>query len=112
VAALVIIFVFNLLSMLLTAMYFGYPKVKVMDMTMEQKLLFIFVILFNLVSMIFVSCWCYFQILRQRGKFGHNRVNVINDEGPTPATPGANPIKLNFLSKMLLTIKLERLSLI
>jgi membrane glycosyltransferase len=82
--------------MLLTPIYFGYPKAKVMDMTLEQKVICLFVILFNLVSMIFVSCWCYFQILRQRGKFGHKTVNVLNDEGPTPATLGTNPIKLNF----------------
>jgi membrane glycosyltransferase len=85
--------------MLLTPIYFGYPKAKVMDMTLEQKVICLFVILFNLVSMIFVSCWCYFQILRQRGKFGHNRVDVINDEGATPATPGVSPIKLNFFQR-------------
>jgi hypothetical protein len=88
VAALVIILVFNVMSILLPMMYFGYPKVKVLDMNMTQKVLCIMVILFNFVSMIFISCWCYFQILRQRGKFGHNRVGVINDSVPLPATPG------------------------
>ncbi len=91
-------------------MYFGYPKIKVMDMRMVQKVLCIMVALFNLVTIIFVSCFCYFQILRQRGKFGHNRVNVINDAAPTTATPGANPIKLPFLPLMHWTIKLQHLS--
>jgi len=77
-------------------MHFGYPYVKAMDMSMEKKVSCIMVILFNLAFFIFVSCYCYFQILRQRGLFGHNSVGVINDVETTPATNGVILIKKNF----------------
>ncbi len=55
--ALVIIVAFNFSSVLITAMPFGYPKVKLVDMTEEQRAVCIMVIAFNLSSMFFVSCW-------------------------------------------------------
>jgi hypothetical protein len=106
VAALVILFVFSFSSITITMMHFGYPKIKLMYMTVEQKLVCTIVMLFNLAFMIFVSCFCYFKILQQRGKFGHNSVGVINDAVITPATPGDNLIKLYFF----ITDKLECLS--
>jgi hypothetical protein len=95
--ALVIIVAFSFSSVLITAMPFGYPMVKLVDMTEEQRAVCIMVIAFNLASMFFVSCWCYFQILRQRGKFGQNSIGVINDAVTNPATPGVNVIKLYFV---------------
>ncbi len=77
-------------------MHFGYPKIKLMYMTVEQKLVCTMVMLFNLAFMIFVSCFCYYKILQQRGKFGHNSVGVIDDAVITPATPGDNLIQLYF----------------
>jgi len=96
VAALFILVVFCYLSMLITAMLCGYPKVKFIYMTNPQKVLCIAVILFNLGSMVSASCFCYFQILRKRGQFGNNSVGVINDAVVNLATPGVNHIKLYF----------------
>jgi hypothetical protein len=33
--------------------------------------------------MILVSCWCYVEILRQKGKYGENSVAPINEVGPS-----------------------------
>jgi len=51
-SALGILAMLNLSSGLATAMYFGYPKVKVVDMTQEQKIAFIVALLINQESML------------------------------------------------------------
>jgi len=75
--ALFLLFAINVSSCLSTAMYFGYPKVKIMNLPMEQKAIWVMVVMLNLLFMFLVSCWCYFQILRCRSPLGHNSVGVI-----------------------------------
>jgi len=36
--------------------------------------------------MILVSCWCYVEILRQKGKYGENSVTPINEVDPAPGS--------------------------
>jgi len=76
--ALFLLFAINVSSSIATAMYFGYPEVKIMSLPTKQKAIFVMVVMLNLLLMFLVSCWCYFQILRCRSPIGHNRVGVIN----------------------------------
>jgi len=66
--SLIILYIISAGSSITTAIYFGYPKVKIMDMSLEHKITWVIVLLCNFVIMLLVSCWCYVQILRQRGK--------------------------------------------
>jgi hypothetical protein len=74
-----VLFALNLTLGISTLIYFGYPKVRVMDMDFDQKMTVFMIGMFILVFMILISCWCYFKILRHNGQFGHNSVDVIND---------------------------------
>jgi hypothetical protein len=78
--SLIILVTFNVASGLTTVIYCGYPRVKIMDMRLEHKIPCVIVLLCNYVVMVLVSCWCYIEILRQRGKFGQNSVNIINND--------------------------------
>jgi hypothetical protein len=50
-----------------------------MNLPMEQKAIWVMVVMLNILFMFLVSFWCYFQILRSRSPQGHNRVGVINN---------------------------------
>ena len=51
-SALAVLAILSVSSGLATGMYFGYPKVKVVDMTQEQKIAFIVALLINQESML------------------------------------------------------------
>jgi hypothetical protein len=60
-----------------------------MNLPMEQKAIWVMVVMLNLLFMFLVSFWCYFQILRSRSPLGHNRVGVIiNTEASQTNTNG------------------------
>jgi hypothetical protein len=86
--ALFFLFAINLLSGLPTAMYFGYPDIKIMNLPMEQRAIWVMVVILNLLFMFLVSSWCYFQILKCRSPLGNNIVGVINDTEASPANNG------------------------
>jgi hypothetical protein len=77
--ALFLLFAINVSSSLSTGMYFGYPEVKLMNLPLEQKAIWVMVVMLNLLFMLLISCWCYFQILRCRSPLGHNSVGVIDN---------------------------------
>jgi hypothetical protein len=70
-----------------TFIYFGYPEVKVIKAPLEHKIIVSSVLLLNLAAMILVSCWCYFEIMRQRGKLGQNSVHAINAANSSEVMP-------------------------
>jgi hypothetical protein len=78
----------NVTSYLATIVYFGYPQVKVMDMSLEHKIACVTVLLCYFVGMFIVSCWCYCEILRNRCKLGHNSVDIIDNESISQANSG------------------------
>jgi hypothetical protein len=78
----------NVTSYLVTIVYFGYPQVKVMDTSLEHKIACVMVLLCYFVGMFIVSCWCYFEILRKRGKLGHNIVDIIDNENISQVNSG------------------------
>jgi hypothetical protein len=80
--------VISLSSTSATFIYFGYPEVKVIKAPLEHKIIVSSVLLLNLAAMILVSCWCYFDIKRQRGKLRQNSVNVINAANSSEVMPG------------------------
>jgi hypothetical protein len=53
-----------------------------MDFTTEEKMICALVLIINIFFMIGISSWFYIQILRHRGKIGHNSVDVNVDEQP------------------------------
>jgi hypothetical protein len=77
--SLIVLVTFNMGSGLGIVIYYGYPKVKVMEMSLEHKIPCVIVLLCNYVVMLLISCWCYAEILRLRGKFGQNSVNFIDE---------------------------------
>jgi len=77
-----VLFTFNATTMITTALHFGYPHVRVMDMPLESKLVCLTVIVMNLILMILASCWFNYQILRQRGRVGQSRVGVAANQEP------------------------------
>jgi len=60
------------------AIHLEWPAVKLMKMPLEDKLKFVGVMLGNYTLLLSVSCFFYIMILRKRGQFGHNRVNLGN----------------------------------
>jgi hypothetical protein len=76
--ALFMLFAINVSSSLATAIYFGYPEVKIMSLPTNQKAVFVMAVMLNLLLMLLISCWYYFQILRCQSPLGHNSVGVIN----------------------------------
>jgi hypothetical protein len=86
-SALVILVLWNASSGVAVAIYYGYPQIKVMDMAIEQKMKCTTIVMLNLILMISVSCWCYFQILRHNGKFGNNSVGIISGADTSEVMP-------------------------
>ena len=78
-SALGILFTINVTSITGTAIYFGFPKIKLVDLPLKSKLVCLSVTMVNLMLMILASCWCYIKILWQRGRIGHNSVHVQNN---------------------------------
>ena len=71
-----ILFTLNVALALGVTIYFGYPDVSVMEMSIGPKATCLTVIMANFIFMILTSCLCYIKILRQRGMSGQNSVHV------------------------------------
>ena len=74
-----ILFTINITSLTGIAIYFGFPVIKFVDMSLQSKLVCLSVTMVNLMLMILASCWCYIKIMWQRGRIGHNSVHVQNN---------------------------------
>ncbi len=78
------VFAFCYATVLGTLMFFGWPAIKLYNMTAKHKIVCILIIAGNLIVLLTSSCVFYIAILRQRGKLGHNKIassqNATNDE--------------------------------
>jgi hypothetical protein len=74
------IFLFSYGIVLGTAMYFGWPYKRAVDLTSQQRLIRIGTILITYFSLVGTSCVFYILILRKRGKLGINNVGTLDQE--------------------------------
>jgi hypothetical protein len=74
------IFLFSYGIILGTAMYFGWPYKRAIDLTSQQRLIRIGTILITYFSLVGTSCIFYILILRKRGKLGINNVGTLDQE--------------------------------
>jgi hypothetical protein len=65
--------------------YFGFPQTRVVHFPLYAKVVCLAVLSFDILSLIFASCYFYTLILRKRGKLGHSTVNV-EERGPVSFT--------------------------
>jgi hypothetical protein len=63
-----------------TAMYFGWPYKRAVDLTRKQRVIRLGTILITYLSLVGTSCLFYILILRKRGKLGINTVGVLDKE--------------------------------
>ena len=59
-----------------TAVYSGWPYVKLMNMQLQDKLKIVGAVMGSYLLLMGLSCCFYIAILRRRGKFGHSGVGV------------------------------------
>jgi hypothetical protein len=62
--------------MISTAVYLGWPYVKLMNMQLQDKLKIVGAVMGSYLLLMGISCCFYIAILRRRGKFGHSGVGV------------------------------------
>jgi hypothetical protein len=73
------LFLFGTITVIALAIHLGWPDVKLMKMPPEDQLKFVGILLGNYTMLLSISCFFYVMILRKRGQFGHNRVNLENN---------------------------------
>ena len=78
-AILAVLLTFSLccFAVLGTAIYFGWPQVRLPEMLPRPRLVCISVMLINYIGLLGLSCFFYFLILRKRGIAGVNSVGVL-----------------------------------
>jgi hypothetical protein len=71
--------------MMYSAIFFGFPQIRFIEFTAHAKAFCLALYTGVYFFQIFASCYCYFLILRKRGKMGHNTVSVV-DRNPVSFT--------------------------
>jgi hypothetical protein len=85
------LFFFGSITITILVIHLGWPAVKIMNMPLEDQFKVVGIVLGYYMLLIGISCFFYVLILRKRGQFGHNLVNL----GTIPVEERNEPKHLN-----------------